>query len=112
MAGAYIPERGDMVWLEFTPHSGHEQSGRRPAIVVSPRSYNSVSSFALLCPITSKVKGHPFEVELPNGLPVKGTVLADQVKSVDWRARFAKFIAHAPKGVITEVQSKVRTLID
>ena len=112
MAGTYIPERGDLVWMEFTPHSGHEQSGRRPAIVLSPRSYNSASSLALLCPITSKVKGHPFEVELPNELPVKGAVLTDQVKSVDWRARFAKFISHAPKTVVAEVQAKVRTLID
>jgi mRNA interferase MazF len=101
-----------LVWLEFTPHSGHEQSGRRPAIVLSPRSYNSASSLALLCPITSKVKGHPFEVELPGGAPVKGAVLTDQVKSVDWRARFAKFIGHAPKSVISDVQAKVRALID
>jgi len=81
-------------------------------MVLSPRSYNSASSLALFCPITSKVKGYPFEVELPDGLPIKGAVITDQVKSLDWRARFAKFIAHAPKSAISDVQAKVRTLID
>src|SRR5438270_8099109 len=86
---AYIPERGDAIWITLDPRAGHEQAGRRPALVLSPRAYNGRVGLALLCPITSQVKGYPFEVPLPDGLAVAGVVLADQVKSLDWRARQA-----------------------
>src|SRR5207247_3798498 len=85
----YVPERGDAVWITLDPQAGHEQAGRRPALVLSPLAYNSRVGLALLCPLTNQVKGYPFEVELPEGLPVAGAVLADQVKNLDWRARKA-----------------------
>ncbi len=86
---AYVPSRGDVVWLTFNPQSGHEQAGRRPAVVLSPRAYNAKVGLAIFCPVTSKVKGYPFEVALPEGFAVQGVILADQVKSLDWRARRA-----------------------
>ena len=85
----FIPDRGQIVWIDFDPQSGHEQSGRRPALVVSPADYNEKVGLSLLCPITSQVKGYPFEVEIPKGLGVSGVILSDQVKSLDWRARKA-----------------------
>jgi len=86
-ARAYVPQRGDVVWISLNPQAGHDQAGRRPAVVVSPGSYNAKTGLALLCPITSQVKGYPFEVRLPEGLPATGAVLSDQVKCLDWRAR-------------------------
>lgn len=77
----YVPDTGDVVWLTFTPQAGHEQTGRRPALVLSPRSYNEKTSLALFCPITSRVKGYPFEVSLPNAGPITGVVLADQIRA-------------------------------
>ena len=88
-APAYVPRRGDVVWLTFNPQAGHEQAGRRPAVVLSPNAYNAKVGLALLCPITSQVKGYPFEVLLPHGLPVSGAILADQIKSLDWQARLS-----------------------
>ena len=85
--GEYVPERGDAVWITLDPQAGHEQSGRGPALVVSPSAYNGRVGLALLCPITTQVKGYPFEVPLPGGLSVAGVVGADQVKSLDWRAQ-------------------------
>jgi mRNA interferase MazF len=87
---AYIPDRGDIVWLNFTPQADHEQAGHRPALVLSPASYNGKTSLMLCCPITYQIKRYPFEVALGDDLPVGGAVLADQVKSVDWKARQAK----------------------
>jgi mRNA interferase MazF len=107
----YVPERGDLVWLQFTPQSGHEQSGRRPAVVLSPRAYNEKVGLALFCPVTSKRKGYPFEVVLPPDLPVHGVILSDQLKSLDWQAREAEYIASLPKEVIAEVLQKVRLLL-
>ena len=106
----YIPDRGDFVWLEFDPQSGHEQAGLRPALVISPLSYNDVVGLALVCPITSKVKGYPFEVAVLLR-KVQGVVLSDQIKSFDWRARCAQFISKAPLSVVTEVLEKVRSII-
>src|ERR1700757_1536595 len=85
----YVPERGDAVWITLDPQAGHEQAGRRPALVLSPSAYNGRVGLGLFCPITSQVKGYPFEVPLPDGSPVTGVVGADQVKSLDWRARKA-----------------------
>ena len=86
------PERGDVVRISLDPRRDHEQTGRRPALVLSPGEYNRRVGLALLCPITSQIKGYPFEVRLPSGLPVRGTILADQVKSLDWRARRAEWV--------------------
>lgn len=107
----YSPERGDLVWLEFSPQAGHEQEGRRPALVVSPRDYNVRSSVALLCPVASRVREYPFEVALPADGPVTGVVLSDQVRSLDWRARHAQFAGRAPRPVVAEVLGKARTLL-
>ena len=107
----YVPERGYVVWVSLDPQAGHEQAGRRPALVVSPRAYNGKAGLALLCPITSQVKGYPFEVALPAGLEVDGVVLADQVKSLDWRARRAERAGRLPAGAVTEVLEKLGTLL-
>lgn len=107
----YCPKRGDIIRLDFNPQSGHEQKGRRPAVVVSPDQYNSKVGLALVCPITNKIKGYPFEVLLPPDFPVSGVIIADQVKSLDWRARNAEFIASSPEGVINETIEKISVLI-
>lgn len=111
MSGAYCPRRGDIVWLAFTPHAGHEQAGRRPAVVLSPVAYNKKVGLALVCPITTQVKGYPFEVPLPGGLEVSGVILADQVKSVDWKARGARLCCAAPEATVTEALRKLAPLI-
>jgi mRNA interferase MazF len=106
-----VPRRGDIVWLTFNPQAGHEQAGRRPAVVLSPLSYNAKVGLALLCPITSAVKGYPFEVNLPHGLPISGVILADQVKSLDWQARAVEFISALPNAVTREVLQKIGLLL-
>ena len=111
MGGVRCPVRGDIVWIDFSPHAGHEQGGRRPGFVVSPADYNRPSGFALLCPIASKAKGYPYEVVLPEGLPTRGVVLADQARSFDWRARRAQRICSAPVDTVDEVLSKLATLV-
>jgi len=108
---AYVPRRGDTVWLTFNPQAGHEQAGRRPAVVLSPLSYNTKVGLALLCPITSAAKGYPFEVNLPHGLPIGGVILADQVKSLDWQARAVEFICALPDAVTREVLQKIGLLL-
>jgi len=108
----YCPKRGDIVWLSFTPQAGHEQAGRRPALTLSPESYNRKVGLGLFCPITSQVKGYPFEVQLPHGKQVSGVVLADQVKSLDWKARQASFCCSLASDVVHEVLNKLGTLTD
>src|SRR5437763_17081564 len=108
---AYIPKRGDAVWITLDPHAGHEQAGRRPALVLSPSAYNGRVGLALFCPITSRAKGYPFEVPLPEGFPVAGVMGADQVKSLDWRARQATRIGAVPAEVVAEVMSRLQTLL-
>jgi mRNA interferase MazF len=108
---AYVPQRGDVVWVTLDPQAGHEQRGRRPGLVVSPAAYNGKVGLALLCPITSQVKGYPFEVALPEGMPVRGVVLADQVKSLDWQARQCDRIATVPQEVIARVLHRLDTLL-
>lgn len=112
MAALAVPARGDLVWLEFTPQAGSEQAGHRPALVVSPRSYNQKVGLALVCPITSRVKGYPFEVELPPGLDAHGAILCDQIKSLDWRARRATRAGSVPGSVLHEVTAKILALVD
>ena len=108
---AYVPERGDVIWISLTPHAGHEQAGRRPAVVLSPSAYNRRVELAILCPITSQLKGYPFEVPLPEGLPVKGVILADQVKSLDWRVRKAEYVCRLPPEIVTETLQKLGALL-
>ncbi|MBX3084907.1 MAG: endoribonuclease MazF [Anaerolineae bacterium] len=108
---AYIPDRGDFVWLSFNPQAGHEQAGRRPALTLSPLRYNQVAGLALFCPITSQIKGYPFEVAIPTGLPISGVILADQLRSLDWNARQLAFIAQSPPSVISEVLGKIDALL-
>lgn len=108
---AYVPQCGDVVWITLNPQAGHEEAGRRPAVVISPQSYNSRVGLAIFCPITSQIKGYPFEVPIPAGLPVAGAILSDQVKSLDWRARNAELICTLPTGTISEVLQKLATLL-
>ncbi len=111
MPPAFVPDRGDIVWLDFSPQSGHEQAGHRPALVLSPASYNGRVGLALVCPITSLAKGYPFEVPLPPGAPVSGVALSDQVRSLDWRARRARAAGRAPTAAVAEALAKARTLL-
>jgi len=109
---AYVPARGDLIWLQFTPQAGHEQAGHRPAVVISPSSYNRRVGLALCCPVTSQVKGYPFEVLLPDGLGIEGAILSDQIKSLDWRVRRARRIGNLPADVLQETVGKVLALVD
>jgi len=108
---ACVPEAGDFVWLTFDPQAGREQAGRRPALVLSPRAYNAKSGLALVCPITNQVKGYPFEVAVTAGQGATGVILADHVKSVDWKARRAEKLGHCTPEVIEEVRAKLAPLI-
>ena len=108
---AYVPDRGDVVRLTFDPQAGHEQRGRRPAVILSPKAYNARVGLALFCPITTQVKGYPFEVALPANLAVSGVVLADQVKSLDWLARRAEFVSRLPSDLVAEISQKLRVLL-
>ncbi len=112
MAEIYEPERGDIVWLDFNPQTGHEQAGRRPALVLSPKEYNQKVGLAIFCPITSKVKNYPFVVALPDNLKVKGAILSDQVRSFDWELRKAKFICKLPNAQLEEVKQKLSALLE
>jgi len=107
----YVPKRGDVVWISLNPQAGHEQSGRRPAVVLSPQPYNDKVGLALLCPITSQIKGYPFEVLIPSGLSIAGAILADQVKSLDWRTRKAELICAVPPRTISEALQKINLLL-
>jgi mRNA interferase MazF len=111
VVGAGTPSRGDLVWISLTPQAVHEQAGRRPALVLSPEEYNERVGLALMCPITNRVKGYPFEVTLPDDLEISGVVLADQIKSLDWRAREAQVAGAAPEEVTAEVLGKLNTLL-
>jgi mRNA interferase MazF len=108
---AYIPNRGDIVWITLNPQAGHEQAGRRPALVLSPAAYNGKVGLAILCPITSQIKSYPFEVLIPESLEISGAILSDQVKSLDWRARQAELVCRLPSSTINEVLQKLDTLL-
>jgi mRNA interferase MazF len=108
----YTPDRGDIVWVTFTPQAGREQAGRRPALVLSPLAYNGRVGLAILCPITSQIKGYPFEVIIPDGLPVSGAILSDQMKSLDWKARQAEPACRLPAATVSEVLAKISTLLE
>lgn len=102
---------GDVVWITLNPQAGREQAGRRPALIVSPAKYNGKVSLAILCPITSRFKDYPFEVEIPKGLKVSGSVLSDQIKSLDWKARKVEFLCKLPVVVTKNVLAKLSTLL-
>jgi len=106
----YIPDRGDIVWVSFDPQKGREQAKKRPAIVLSPKIYNQKSSLALMCPITSQIKGYPFEVVIKEK-KISGVVLADQIRSLDWRARKVTFIERVKPESIFEIQEKILALL-
>ena len=108
---AHVPHRGDVVWINFDPQAGHEQGGRRPAIVLSPRSYNKATGLALFCPVTSRAKNYPLEVPLPAGAPVAGVVLVDQLRNLDWHSRQASFIGVLDEETLVEIMEKLRPLV-
>ncbi len=108
---SYCPDLGEFIWLQFRPQLGREQDLRRPALVLTPRSYNSKTSLCVVCPVTSHQKGYPFEVALPEGLQVSGVLLSDQVKSLDWAARNSQFICKCDSAIIQEVLSKIKALL-
>jgi mRNA interferase MazF len=112
MAQRYVPGRGDVIWITLNPQAGHERAGRRPALVLSPSSYNGKVGLAIVCPVTSQVKGYPFEVAIPLETKLAGVVLADQVKSLDWRVRKAEFICKLPRETTNEVLDKLATLLE
>ena len=107
----YVPDRGDLIWLNFTPQTGHEQAGKRPALVLSPMDYNAKTGLLVACPVTSKVKGYPFEVQV-TGRKINGVVLSDQVKSLDWKARKASFAEKASDSVLSETREKLLLLLE
>jgi len=108
---AYIPNSGDIAWITFNPQAGHEQAGRRPALVLSPAAYDRKVGLAILCLITSHIKGYPLEVVIPDGIEISGAILSDQVKSLDWKARKAEFGCKLPNPTFNEVVEKLSTLI-
>ena len=110
VAKTYTPERGDLVWLDFAPARGHEQSGRRPALVVSRQEYNVKSGLMLVCPATSAIKGYPFEVSV-SVKDIRGAVLVDQMRSIDWKAREVTFVGSASKEEIEEILAKIFALV-
>jgi len=111
MVTSYVPKRGDVLWLDFNPQTAHEQAGRRPALILSPLAYNQKTSLALVCPITNQIKAYPFEVLIPENLPIKGVVLCDQVKSLDWKQGNASFICELPNQELQLVIAKIKALL-
>jgi mRNA interferase MazF len=111
VAREYVPEAGDLVWIDFTPQAGPEPAGRRPAVVLSPRRYNERAGLAVLCPITSHSKGYPFEVALPPGSRVRGVILSDHLKSLNWRQRNAQKAGKLPPSILATVLESISTLL-
>ena len=109
---AYVPHRGEIVWVNFSPQAGHEQAGRRPAIVLSPHSYNKPSGLALFCPVSNRAKGYPFEVRLPESALVTGVVLVDQVRNLDWHERDAELIGELDLETLAEILARLRPLVE
>lgn len=108
---AYVPERGDLAWVDFNPQVGHEQAGHRPALILSPKVYNGKAGLAIVCPVTNQSKGYPFEVHIPEGLDVTGVILADQAKSLSWKGRKATFICKVPDSLVRDVIHRLRVLL-
>jgi len=112
VAREYVPDSGDLIWLDFTPQAGREQADRRPAVVLSTRSYNEKTSLAVVCPVTSQVKGYPFEVILPQGLRIRGAILSDHLKNLDWRQRQAEQAGKIPRAILEHVRARVAALLE
>ena len=112
VAREYVPDAGDLIWRDFTPQTGREQAGRRPAVVLSPRSYNEKTSLAVVCPVTRHVKSYPFEVSLPAGSRIRGAILSDHLKNLDWRHRQAKKAGKIPRSVLEQVRARVAALLE
>ena len=110
--GNYVPQRGDLVWIDFDPQAGHEQRARRPAVVLSPSVYNRKVELSIFYPVTSQAKGYAWEVAIPPGLGVTGVILADQIKSLDWKERRTEFAGTLPREVLDEVLDKALALLD
>jgi mRNA interferase MazF len=108
---SYVPKQGDIIWLDFDPQVGHEQAGRRPALVLSATAYNKKTGLLVCCPLTNQEKDYPFEVSMESVLGVSGVALADQIKSFDWKVRKAEKKGHVPKKVLAEVIAKANTLL-
>ena len=106
----YVPDRGDILWLDFNPVRGHEQGGRRPALVLSTREYNTVATLAIVCPATSQIKGYPFEIRFKTK-NISGVILADHIRNIDWARRHADKIGTVPEAVITMVQEYIKKLV-
>lgn len=111
MSNTHIPDRGDVIWMDFDPVLGSEQGGRRPALVITPAFYNDRSGICIVCPVTSRVKGYPFEVAIPPDLPVAGFILVDQIKCQDWRFRNIEKITSLQSDQIREVQEMLKRLL-
>ncbi len=111
VAREYVPDAGDLIWLDFTPQAGREQAGRRPAVVLSPRSYNERTSLAVVCPVTSHAKGYPFEVPVPPGQPIKGVILSDHLKNLDWRQRQAQKAGRISGRLLAQVRDRIAALL-
>lgn len=112
VARAYVPDAGDLIWLDFTPQAGREQAGRRPAVVLSPRTYNEKTSLAVVCPITSHAKGYPFEVSVPSGQRIGGVILSDHLKNLDWRQRQAQKAGKIPRAILEQVRGRIAALLE
>lgn len=111
MTREYVPDAGDLVWLDFTPQAGREQAGRRPAVVLSPTLYNEKAGLAVMCPITSRAKNYPFEVDLPPNSKIRGVILADHLKSLDWRQRNAQKTGKLPPAILSRVLESIAALL-
>lgn len=111
VAREYVPDAGDLIWLDFTPQAGREQAGRRPAVVLSPRSYNEKTSLAVVCPVTSHAKGYPFEVAVPPGLRISGVILSDHLKNLDWRQRQAQKAGKISRSLLEQVRGRIAALL-
>jgi mRNA interferase MazF len=111
VAREYVPDTGDLIWLDFTPRAGREQAGRRPAVVLSPRSYNEKTSLAVVCPLTSHAKGYPFEVIVPPGSRIGGVILSDHLKNLDWRQRQAQKAGKIPRSLLDQVRARIAALL-
>jgi mRNA interferase MazF len=112
VAREFVPDAGDLIWLDFTPQAGREQAGRRPAVVLSPRTYNEKTSLAVACPITSHAKGYPFEVPIPPGQRIAGVILSDHLKSLDWRQRQAQKAGKIPRAILEQVRGRIAALLE
>ena len=109
--GSYIPDRGDIVWINFTPQAGHEQRGKRPALIISPKIYNKKTSLCICLPITSKIKNYPFEISLPKDVAIDGVILSDQIKSLDFNARRVSFVCKVSPKIVKKVQKNILALV-